>query len=315
LNKSTKIWLNYVVGGAISLFLLWCIYLQVKKQLAGIDSTAWQQTGPGIYLLMCIALMFINTSLEGHRWHRLARSVEPMSYSRAFSSYLAGVAFAVITPNRIGEYPGRILYLGRQHTFRYINVSILGVLAQLWGIYLFGLGALIYYNIAFPAPLAKVALCLCMAANVLAAIFYFRFESWLPLLEKVKWLRKFAIYGKLVHRIDKSEQIRILTISLVRFAIFTAQYLILLKWMNVNISPVAGFGMAALFFWVIAVIPSIALTELGVRGSVSIFLFQHFSTNTVGILAATAGIWILNLIVPAIIGSILIARMRLLRLE
>lgn len=312
MNKSTKIWLNYTVGGSISLLLLWGIYLQVRKQLDNVNAETWQQTGPNIYLVACIVLMFINTSLEGHRWHRLVRSVEPMNYSRAFSSYLAGVAFAVITPNRIGEYPGRILYLGRQHTFRYINVSILGVLAQLWTVYLFGLGALVYYNIVFPAAMAKVALALCLAANVLAAIFYFRFESWLPLLEKVSWLRKFATYGKLLHRITKAEQMRILTISLLRFGIFTAQYLILLKWMNVNIPLASGFGMAALFFWVIAVIPSIALTELGVRGSVSIFLFQHFSTNTVGILAATAGIWILNLIVPAIIGSILVARMRLL---
>ena len=83
--------------------------------------------------------------------------------------------------------------------------------------------------------------------------------------------------------------------------------------MNVKLPLEEGFCLAALFFWIMAVIPSIALKELGLRGSVGIYLFENFSTNTVGIIAATMGIWLLNLIIPSIIGSILILRMRLLR--
>ena len=255
--------------------------------------------------------MFVNTSLEGLKWYLLTRSVAPISYSRAFASYLAGVAFAIITPNRIGEYPGRILYLGKGNTSRYINVSILGITAQLWSVYFFGLTGLIYYNIAFPAPMAKVALVLCVIANIAAAILYWRFDKWLPWLGKFRMLRKFAIYGRLLTRITTKRQMIILTISIVRFAIFTAQYLFLLKWMNVDVPIAAGFCMAALFFWIMAVIPSIALTELGIRGNVCIYLFQNFSDNTIGMLAATTGIWLLNLIIPSVIGSLLIIRMRL----
>jgi hypothetical protein len=311
-NKSTKIWLNYLAGGAISIFLLWNIYGQVVKQTRGVNSAIWSHLGHSAYLVICILLMFVNTSLEGLRWFLLTRSVAPTSYSRAFSSYLAGVAFSIVTPNRIGEYPGRILYLGRQYTYRYINVSILSIMAQLWCVYIFGLAALIYYNIAFPATMAKVALGLCLVANIIAGVAYWRFAAWLPALEKIKWLKKFVSYGKLLHQVTQRKQLMVLGISMLRFTIFTAQYLFLLKWMNINMPLADGFGMTALFFWILAVIPSIALTELGVRGQVSLFLFQHFSTNTVGILAATACLWLLNLIIPSIIGSILILRMRLL---
>ena len=313
MNKSTKIWLNYTLGGAISLILLWSIYGQVTKQLAGIDGSVWQHTGPVSYLICCIALMFANTSLEGYKWHLLTRSVEPLPYWRTFSSYLAGVAFSIITPNRIGEYPGRILYLGRSNTFRYINVAILGSIAQLSAVYLFGLAGLIYYNILFPALAAKFALGLCAVVNVFLFLLYWRFESILPSFERYKWLRRFIVYSKLLNRITTRELIRVLFISFLRFVIFTAQYLFLLRWMNVQLPLVEGFCMGALFFWVMAVIPSIALTELGIRGSVSIYIFRHFSADTIGILAATAGIWVLNLIIPSIIGSTLILRMRLLR--
>ena len=267
-----------------------------------------------MYLWVCIALMLVNTTLESYKWFILTNSVEPVKYSRAFSSYLAGIAFSIITPNRVGEYPGRILYLGRSNTFRYINVSVLGVTSQLWGVYILGLAGLIYYNIAFPAAIAQVALGFCLLANIFIAIIYWRFETWLPALEKIRWLRRFATYGRLLNRVTTGRQIVILGISMLRVAIFTAQYLFLLKWMNVNVPLAEGFCMSGLFFWVMAVIPSIALTELGVRGEVSLFLFRHFpSANTIGMLTATAGIWFLNLIVPSIIGSILILRMRLLR--
>ena len=78
-NKSTKIRLNYLFGGAISLLLLYCIYRQVVGQLHGIDAGAWRQTAAPGYLLVCIVLMFINTSLEGSKWYLLARSVADVS--------------------------------------------------------------------------------------------------------------------------------------------------------------------------------------------------------------------------------------------
>jgi hypothetical protein len=312
-NKTTKIWLNYIVGGVISIILLWSIYGQVSRQSATLSGAAWKQTGSNIYLVLCIVLMFFNTSLESVRWYLLAQSVEPVKYHKALASYLAGIALSIITPNRIGEYPARILYLGRGNTFGYINVSVLSVMAQLSSVYIFGCMGLVYYNIAFPSLAARLALGACLLSNIFLAVVYWRFEAWLPAFERVKWLRKFAVYGKLLNRMTFRKQFTVLTISLLRFVIFSAQYLFLLRWMNVDIPLAGGFCMAALFFWIMAVIPSIALTELGVRGQVSLYIFRHFSANTIGILSATTGIWMLNLIIPSIAGSILILRMKILR--
>jgi len=316
LNKNTKIWLNYFVGGIISLFLLWSIYGQVTKQLAGINSDTWEHTGPDIYLWLCITLMFANTSLEACKWYLLANVAEPMGYGRAFSSYLAGVAFSIVTPNRIGEYPGRVLYIGSTNAWRYINVSASGIISQLSGVYMFGLAGLIYYNIAFPTIHAKVTLAACFVANILILFIYRRYEIWLPALARINWFQRLAIFGRIQNNVSSQRKLTVLAISVLRVAIFTAQYLFLLKWMNVSIPLAGGFFMAALFFWLLAVIPGIALIELGVRGSLSIYLFQQISTvppNILGMIAATAGIWLLNLIIPSVFGSILIARMRILR--
>lgn len=313
LNKNTKIWLNYILGGIIASLLLWGIYLQVVKQLQKIDVNTLWQTGPSIYLWLVTMLMPINLALEAAKWQLLAGSAQPLSYKDAFFSYLAGIAFSIVTPNRIGEYPGRLLYLRRKNTFRLVSVSILGAVSQLLTLFIYGSAGLIYYNIFYPGTLQLIILIACLLITFGIMIVYWKFEKWAPFIEKIKLLRKYHVYGKLLRRFDSKEQLTILCISLIRYTIYTAQYLLLLQWMNVIIPPIEGFFMSALFFWVIAIIPSITLVELGERGAVGLYLFHHFSENTIGILSATVGIWCINLILPSIIGSILLFRMRLLR--
>lgn len=313
MNKSTKIWINYTIGGIVSVLLLVAIYKQVQQQLGDRGTATLTNTGPAHLLLTAIGLMLANSFLESYKWFTLVRRTEQVSYGTAVASYLAGIAFSIITPNRIGEYPGRILYLGRGTTMHYIGVSVAGVLSQLAAIWFLGLAGLVYYNLAFPDHLAQAALVVCVVINILLGFLYLNFERWLSLLERIPWLRRFSVYGKLMGRMPATEKWRILTISIVRVFVFTAQYLILLQWMKVDVPIAAGFFLSALFFWVLAVVPSLALTELGVRGTVSLFIFGHFSANTVGILAATTVLWFLNLVIPAVPGSILITKMKWLR--
>ena len=175
MTKNTKIWLNYLAGAAISLFLFWSIYNQLSGQKELISSITWTHTGSPWWLCLSVLLMFINSSLESLKWYLLTNSVEPVGYARVLASYLAGISFSIITPNRIGEYPGRILYLGRSNTFRYINVSVLGIMAQLSGIYLFGLVGLVYYNLAFPSVIAKAGLAVCLIVNIFIYILHYYF--------------------------------------------------------------------------------------------------------------------------------------------
>jgi len=313
LNKSTKIWVNYGLGAAISVLLLWSIYSQVLKQVNDGTAIAWQHTGPISFLVLAVAFMFINSTLEAYKWFSLVSWAEPIRYRTALTSYLAGVAFSVITPNRIGEYPGRILYLGGSNTFSYINISVSGVVSQLAGMYTVGLVGLIYYNVVTPAPLAQLALAVCLTLNIFIAIVYWRFHSWLPRMEQSRVLRRFAVYGRMLSRVPAADKRKVLAVSVLRVCVFTAQYLFLLRWMNVDIPLLPGFCLGALFFWVMAVVPSLALTELGIRGAVSLYIFGHYSPNSIGILAATTAMWVMNIVLPAILGSLLIIRMKWLR--
>ena len=61
------------------------------------------------------------------------------------------------------------------------------------------------------------------------------------------------------------------------------------------------------------IIPTIALTELGVRGSVALYFIGLISSNDIGIVTASFTLWFINLAIPAIIGSAFVLRMNIFK--
>jgi uncharacterized membrane protein YbhN (UPF0104 family) len=92
--------------------------------------------------------------------------------------------------------------------------------------------------------------------------------------------------------------------SLVRYLIFSFQQYLLLQAFAVNIDFMTCFQLTAISFLLITIIPSIALGELGIRGSVNIAVFGMVVNNSFGILAATFMLWLINLAIPALLGAV-----------
>lgn len=321
LNKTSLRRLNLAFGVALSALLLALLYKQVTAQLAEVR----QQTGGGltglrnlldfspIWLYAALGLLPLNIGLEARRWRLLASVAQPITFRQALASYLAGIAGSVVTPNRIGEYPARIFYLKRESTYRLATVAILGATAQMLSLFIFGGIGFAYYLTVQPAWWARAAALACVVGLVVVAAFYFRFEAWLPRLQRWKWAARFVVYGGALMRFPPAKSWAVLGLTVARFAVFTTQYLLLMRGMGVEVALGAGFCLAALFFWAMAVIPSVALAELGLRGEVSLFLFGMFSQNTIGILAAALALWGINLVLPALAGSLLWWRVKLLK--
>ena len=67
----------------------------------------------------------------------------------------------------------------------------------------------------------------------------------------------------------------------------------------------------AVMFLILAVVPTISLAELGIRGKVSLFVFSLFVSDSLGILVSTALIWLINIILPAVAGSLMMLGVKL----
>ena len=101
--------------------------------------------------------------------------------------------------------------------------------------------------------------------------------------------------------------------SIARYIVFTTQFFILLQVFEIDISYIDAIILTSIMLFVISIIPTIAITEIGVRGSVALFLFGLVSSNTEGILSATFVMWVINLLLPALFGTVSIFSLKFFR--
>ncbi len=96
--------------------------------------------------------------------------------------------------------------------------------------------------------------------------------------------------------------------SLMRYAVFTAQYLIFLRLFNVHLNFGDGITVIGAIFLTQSIIPSFAIAELLTRGNIALYFLGNYTNNHVGIIAASTCLWLINLIIPAILGYIFIIK-------
>jgi hypothetical protein len=142
-------------------------------------------------------------------------------------------------------------------------------------------------------------------ATCISVLLFFRLGWLIHVLEKLPYANRFLKYINVLETFDAKILLRLLTISLLRYVIFVLQYIFMLQLLKVEQNVWTGFWTISVLFWILAIIPSIAIAELGIRGTIAKTLFSY-SNNTLGILTATFGIWFINLFIPALIGSLLI---------
>jgi hypothetical protein len=144
-----------------------------------------------------------------------------------------------------------------------------------------------------------------ISGTIVFIFFFFRLSWLIRLLEKLPYSAGFSKYISVLETFDAKILLRLLSISFFRYIVFVLQYIFILQLLQVEQDVWTGFWMITVMFWILAIIPSFAIAELGIRGTVAKTLFSY-SSNTIGILTVTFGIWFVNLFIPALIGSLLI---------
>ncbi len=320
MNKSIKILLKWIVGPLLAAWLFWSLYQQVKNQPDIDASIALIKTipfGPAAWKFwLVIAFVFVNWGLEARKWQLLMKAVQPMSFFTAFKSVLCGVTLSLNTPNRVGEYGGRILFVNEGNRIKAITLSIAGSIAQLIITMLMGcLGlAWLLFTMKESATLMGISvfwLRIFLYGSIFATtgfmIFFFRLNWLVRLLERLPYADRFSKYINVLETFEAKVLLRLLSISFFRYIIFVLQYIFMLQLLHVEESIWTGFWLITVMFWILAIIPSVAVADLGIRGTIAKTLFIYGNnTNTIGILTCTFGIWLVNLFIPAVIGSLLI---------
>jgi len=270
-----------------------------------------------------VLLSFCNWGIEARKWQVLVRNVEHVSYFTAFKGVLSGLSISLFTPNGVGEYVGRIVYMHEGNRLRSISLSIVGSMSQIAITLIAGIVGLFYVknNILTETQqlegLSQLWLSgliyIIITGMVLHMVCYYNLSWIAALMEKLPYIHRYKYLFDKVEDFHWKELTRILILSAFRYVVFTLQYVLMFKVFDVNMGLADSVSMICVLFLVIAIVPTIPMAELGVRGQASTQLFALLSTNTVGILYTAAGIWLINLVIPALAGSLFILTVKLFR--
>lgn len=258
------------------------------------------------FLVIIILLLFTDANwlLEMFKWKKLASIEKKITFLEAYEQCFSSLTASIITPNRIGEYGAKALYFEKRIQKKIMLLNLIGNLSQLTISIFFGVFGFLFlvknYSYQFPE------------INVLKIFF-----SILILIIAIIFRRKLKLYKieNYLKNISRKVYIEILALSFLRYVFFSHQFIFLLRIFSVEIDYFTALKLLLCMYFMASIIPSIAIFDWAIKGSIAVWLFSFAGVNEITIITITAIMWMLNFAIPAIIGSIFVLNFKLEKSE
>ena len=297
--------IQIAVALAACVFLVWKVatyedYPALWATLRSMGGRQWTA------ILVCVALMPVNMSLEAWRW----RTLVPMSWREAHRQVYYSKLAGLITPWRLGEYPARGVLMEQSPITNHqspitnsglwpqvLSMGVVGSATMTTAIVLAGVAGLAF-SPSVLALLGDSYLYALMAVIIVLGAVYL-------LLPRA--LKKYA-------SVNSDLLLRSTLQSLVRLACWCVQlYLVLfalgaLQPSTFNFQPSTfnlqpstfNLQLLPIYYLLITITPNVPIAEVGVRGVWAIALFGSMNAALAGVL-----LWTINTLLPCLIWPFL----------
>lgn len=259
-----------------------------------------------LYILIVAILMMVNWSIEAMKWKYLTSLIFSQSLLLAGRAVLSGLAVSIFTPNRSGDFAGRIMHLPYGTRLEGAFFSFVGSIAQLLITVTTGGIALFYLeDDLFKLSKPSLILAVLIVSLIILILHYlfFNMRNYLHRLEQINYLKRFSAIFNDSSKLTPLFIFKLYGLSLIRYAVFSIQFFILLRAFNLQLPFPVMMSLVMISFLFITAIPSFAISEIGIRGSICIFFFSKFTMEETGVLMASTALWLINIAMPAVIGA------------
>lgn len=295
-----------VVGGAF-----YFIYDRIANndQLDWVQFAGTLQKRQSFGLIIAILLLtFFNRFIEILKWQNLVTFIQPLSLSKATEQVLAAVTAAIFTPNGVGEYAAKALYFKKSQakTIIFLNLIcngiqlIIAVLAGLFGLLVFNQ----LYNVVPNSTLFIIA-------GTLSGFILLLFST-----------RKITIKGyslkklsEKINELPKSVHYKNNILAVLRYLCIIHQHYFIFLAFDVQLPYFVMITAIAAVYFVGSSLPTFQFLDFAVRGSVAVYFFGILGVNEWIVVFAATLQWLLNIVIPVVIGSYFVFRFKSVRTE
>ena len=270
--------IEWVVALAACGYLIYrmAIYDDYVTLWATLSDMSWPQIAA---LVLCVALMPVNMSLEAWRW----RTLLPMSWREAHQQVYYSKLAGLITPWRLGEYPARALL--RNEWPQTLSMGAVGSATMTFAIVLAGLVSLVI--LVFLDQLVQLSLAYYLLVSLVLILLI------LALVFAPRLLRRWAEVSHKLILISTAQ-------SLVRLACWCVQLALVLYALGAFHLSLFTFHLLPVYYLLVTITPNVPIAEVGVRGAWAIMVFGSMNAALAGVL-----LWVINTLLPCLIWPFL----------
>ncbi len=146
----------------------------------------------------------------------------------------------------------------------------------------------------------------CLLLLLVCTFFVVKFDKvqgWL-----VKRLRKKMEGNVLPYRFNKVLITKLFLLSLVRYAVFVVQFILIIKLFYAGSLTPQLLASIFVYFLLTTALPMFSVIEAAVRAAIALLVFTGLNIPETTLVIAAVLLWIINIVVPSIIGYIIIIK-------
>jgi hypothetical protein len=251
--------------------------------------------------------MPINWGIESYKWRLITRQIEPIPYSTALKSVFSGICVGNIAPGRAMEFLAKIFFFKPENrpavtVLHFINGMFQMLITVTVGI----------ISIAFKlnqTNSSSTFLYFVIGGGISMLVFF----CWAILnvsfiQRKLKFIKWFRVNETQQIQFSKVLIIQLISFSMIRYLVFTTQFYLLFNSLSPQNNIPETFMSIAAYFMLTSLIPMVSFIEPAIRAAIALFVFTNSSEGTVIVVLSSTFIWIINVVIPSLVGYIIILK-------
>jgi len=299
-HKSTQYWL-VALKVLLLVLALGYIFLKIRDENTAVLKNLRDrfQITNTVYWLLFIGLAAANWLLEIYKWNVSVNTWFPLRFKDAVKQALGSLTASLITPNRIGEYGAKAMYFAPKNRKKIVFLNFVHSSSQMLVTLAFGLPALLYfiwkYNIAIATDNVLILVSI-VSIFLLLGYFYRKKQLGIKGLSIEKFWKKFK-------EISTRRKLKIILLATARYLFFSYLFFQLLLFFGVSMVLKEAAVLIFTMYLLVSVLPSFFVMDVVIRGGVSVWLFSFLDVSEIAVLSTVFFMWILNTVLPAILGG------------
>lgn len=249
--------------------------------------------------ILLLILSVFNWVIEILKWKNLVSVLQKITFLEALKQTLASLTASLLTPNRIGDYGAKALFYKLVYSKQIVLINFVGNLLQMLITTLFGLIGLCCFICKFEIKISQFSILIILFLVLIVLFFVIALKQ-----NKVK-IKGFSL-GKTmryVKQIPNKIVVSTFVLSFFRYVIFSCQFYFLLSMFGVTLTIENAIIGISTMYLLASILPSIFIFDVLIKGSVAVFVFSFMGINEFTILSVVLGMWILNFVLPSVVGS------------